>query len=157
MVINASDPLAGLAKIVREQNAAYVLGYAPAAEADEDNCHGLRVKVMRSGLTVRSRKAYCNAPPADPLAGKPIEKELETRINGSQPCTWSASALTTYFYTGRNLARVDLTMEIDPAPLRFEKQKGRMHAAVNLMAMAYAPGWLGYHAVQRYAGCQSGR
>jgi VWFA-related protein len=138
VVTNASDPLAGLRKIIREQNDSYVLGYVPAAESEEKNCHGLRVKVVRSGLTVRSRNAYCNAPPADSLAGKPIEKELETRINGPQPGTWSASALTPYFYTAPDLARVDLAMEIDPAPLRFEKQKGRMHAAVNIMGMAYA-------------------
>jgi VWFA-related protein len=138
VVTNASDPLAGLAKIIREQNDSYVLGYVPAAEGEEKSCHALRVKVVRTGLTVRSRNTYCNAPPADSLAGKPIEKELETRINGSQPGTWSASVLTPYFYTAPDLARVDLAMEIDPAPLPFEKQKGRIHAAVNIIGMAYA-------------------
>src|SRR6202789_648675 len=76
--LNPNDLTSGLEKIAREQNAYYLLGYAPV-DSKEGSCHTLKVKVERSGTTVRARSGFCNSTPSDPLVGKPIEKELETR------------------------------------------------------------------------------
>jgi len=137
VVTSASDPVAGVAKIAREQNEYYVLGYTPSANQEKD-CHSLRAKVERAGLLVRARTGYCNTKPSDALAGKPIEKELETRASGAQPGSWSASMQAPFFYVSPNLARVNLALDMDAAPLQFEKQRGKMHAAVNLLGMASA-------------------
>jgi VWFA-related protein len=137
VITSASDPVAGLARITKEQSEYYVVGYTPPSN-QEKNCHSLRVKVERGGVLVRARTGYCNAKSSDPLAGKPVEKELETRVSGAQSGSWNASLQAPFFYISPNLARVNLAVDMDTAPLQFEKQKGKMHAAVNLLGMAYA-------------------
>jgi VWFA-related protein len=136
VITSASDPVAGLARITKDQSEYYVLGYTPPPN-QEKNCHSLRVKLERSGFLVRARAGYCDARTSDPLAGKPIEKELETRLSGVQSGTWKASMQAPFFYVSPNLARVNLALDMETAPLQFEKQKGKMHAAVNLLGMAY--------------------
>ncbi len=136
VIANSNDLLGGMQKIAREQTEYYVLGYTPPA-SDEGSCHLLKVKVERSGTVARWRTGYCNGKPADMLAGKPEEKQLENRMTGSQPGTIAASMLAPYFYTSVNTARVNLAIEIPPNAVKFEKQKGKQHATVNVAGIAY--------------------
>jgi hypothetical protein len=142
--------LPGLENISREQDAYYLLGYAPT-DLKEGSCHTLKVKVERGGTNVRARSGFCNVPAADPIAGKPIEKELETRaasatttanIAGATNATVAASAGSIeapYFYTAPNEAQVHVAMDIPPATVNFEKVKGKYHADVNVLGIAYKP------------------
>src|SRR5271157_722861 len=136
VIVNSNDLLGGMQKIAKEQTEYYILGYTPAA-SEEGSCHVLKVKVERSGTVARWRSGYCNVKPADMLAGKPEEKQLESRITGSQPGTIAASMLAPYFYTSVNTARVNLAIEIPPNSIKFEKQKGKLHATVNVFGLAY--------------------
>jgi VWFA-related protein len=138
VIVNTNDLLAGLEKIAREQTQYYVLGYTPTISA-EGRCHALKVKVDRGGSIVRSRSGYCNVRPVDPLAGKPIEKDLESRANGSQAGNVSAAMALPFFYTSANTARVNLAMEIPSNSIRFEKEKGKQHSEVNVLGIAYKP------------------
>ena len=73
-----TNDLAGaFAKIGKEQNEYYLIGYTPP-DSPEGSCHKLRVKVDRGGTTVRARAGYCNARSNNVLAGSSIEKELES-------------------------------------------------------------------------------
>jgi hypothetical protein len=72
------------------------------------------------------------------LAGKPIEKELETRAAASA-ATGSGSLETPFFYTSANEARVTLAMEIPSNTIDFAKVKGKYHADVNVLGIAYRP------------------
>ena len=136
VILNSNDLLGGMQKIAKEQSEYYVLGYAPVA-SEEGSCHVLKVKVDRSGTIARWRSGYCNVKPTDLLAGKPEEKQMENRITGSQPGTIPASMLAPYFYTSVNTARVNLAIEIPPNTIKFEKQKGKLHADVNVFGLAY--------------------
>jgi VWFA-related protein len=136
VIVNSNDLLGGMQKIAREQTEYYVLGYAPPV-SEEGSCHVLKVKVERGGTVARWRTGYCNVKPTDMLAGKPEEKQMENRIAGSQPGTISASMLAPYFYTSVNTARVNLAIEIPPNNIKFEKQKGKLHATVNVFGLAY--------------------
>ena len=136
VIVNSNDLLGGMQKIAREQTEYYVLGYAPPP-SEEGICHTLKVKVERSGTVSRWRSGYCDVKPTDRLAGKPEEKQLENRIAGSQPGTIAASMLAPYFYTSVNTARVNLAIEIPPNTIRFEKDKGKQHATVNVVGVAY--------------------
>jgi hypothetical protein len=138
VIENGNDLLAGLQKIGQEQNQFYLLGYTPPA-ADEGSCHVLHVKVDRGGATVRSRTGYCNPRPLDQLKGNPIEKDLETRATASQAGDVTAVLQVPFFYTSPDVARVNIAMEIATQNLKFEKEKGRMHAAVNVLGIAYLP------------------
>jgi hypothetical protein len=71
------------------------------------------------------------------LAGKPEEKELESRATGSEAGNMSASLSAPFFYTGSNTARVNLAMEMPSDRIKFEKQKGKQHAVINVLGIAY--------------------
>ncbi len=137
-ILNTNDLLSGLDKIAREQNAYYLLGYAPQ-ESPEGACHTLKVKVDRGGANVRSRSGYCNVKPPDMLAGRPVEKTLEARAAASAPGNIGGTLEAPFFYTAPNSARVDLSMEIVSSAVEFAKVKGRYHSDVNVLGIAYKP------------------
>jgi VWFA-related protein len=137
-IFNTNDLLNGLQKIAAEQNEYYLLGFAPSDSA-EGSCHTLKVKVERSGTNVRARSGYCNVKPADALAGKPIEKELEAHASGAATNSAAGSLEAPFFYTASNEARVNLVMEIPPSSVEFNKTKGKYHADINVLGIAYRP------------------
>jgi VWFA-related protein len=137
-IYNTNDLLGGLDRIAREGDEFYVLGYVPQASA-EGSCHTLKVKLSRGGTDVRSRTGYCNARPADPLIGKPIEKQMEVQAAGSQAGSIHGAMQTPYFYSGPNVARVNLAMEVPGDALAFNKDKGKYHSTVNVLGIAYKP------------------
>lgn len=137
-IFNTNDLLGGLEKIAREGSEFYLLGYVPQSTL-EGSCHTLKLKLNRSGMNVRSRSGYCNAKPVDPLGGKPLEKQMELDATGGQPGTIHGTMQTPYFYTSPNVARVNLTMEIPSEALNFNKDKGKYHANVNVLGIAYKP------------------
>jgi hypothetical protein len=137
-IYNTNDFLGGLQRIAQEMNHFYVLGYAPPSSA-EGSCHTLRVKMNKGGMEVRSRTGYCNVRPTDPLEGKPIEKQMEAQAGGSAAGSIHASMQVPYFYTAPNVARVNLAMEIPGESIVFNKDKGKYHANVNVLGIAYKP------------------
>jgi VWFA-related protein len=138
VILNTNDLLGGMEKIAKELSEYYVLGYTPA-DTPEGSCHTLRVKVERGDTVVRSRSGYCNVKPADMLAGQPVEKQLENQANGTQSGSIAASIQTPYFYTSANTARVNLAMDIPAKSIKFEKVKGKQHATLNILGIAYKP------------------
>jgi VWFA-related protein len=146
-ILNTNDLLPGLEKIAREQSEYYLLGYSPA-DSPAGSCHTLKVKVERGGTNVRARSGFCNVQPSDPLAGKPIEKELESRASApvvAGGAAASAAALNAgslevpFFYTSPNEARVHLAMEVPTSSIEFDKVKGKYHADLNVLGIAYRP------------------
>jgi len=137
-IYNTNDLLGGLDRIAREGNEFYVLGYVPQASA-EGSCHTLKVKLSRGGTEVRSRTGYCNTRPADPLIGKPMEKQMEMQAAGNQAGSIHGTMQAPYFYSGPNVARVNLAMEVPGEALAFNKDKGKYHSNVNVLGIAYKP------------------
>ena len=135
-IFNTNDLLGGLEKIGREQNEFYILGYAPG-DSPEGSCHTLKVKMNHGGLNVRSRSGYCNVRTANVLEGKPLEKQLEAHANGSQAGSIRGVLEAPFFYTGPNTARVNLAMEIPSDSFQFNKEKGKYHASLNVLGIAY--------------------
>lgn len=137
-IYNTNDLLGGLQKIAQEMKQFYVLGYVPS-ESKEGSCHALKVKMNKGGMEVRSRSGYCNVRPVDPLEGKPLEKTMEAQASGTATGTIQAAMQAPYFYSGPNVARVNLSMEIPGEALMFNKDKGKYHANVNVLGIAYKP------------------
>ena len=135
-IYNTNDLLGGLQRIAEEMNQFYVLGYIPPAAA-EGSCHTLKVKTDKGGLEVRSRSGYCNVRSTNPLDGKPIEKQMEAQATGSAQGSIRASMEAPYFYSAPNIARVNLSMEIPGEAVVFNKDKGKYHANVNVLGIAY--------------------
>ena len=137
-IFNTNDLLGGLERIGKEQNEFYILGYIPP-DTPEGSCHTLKVKLNRGGMTVRSRTGYCNARVENPLEGKPVEKQLELRAAATQPGSIHGAIQTPYFYTAPNIARVNLALEIPSESFNFNKEKGKYHANLNVLGIAYKP------------------
>jgi VWFA-related protein len=138
LVRDSGELPAGLQQIGEEQTEYYVLSYTPP-ESKEGSCHALRVKVDRGGATVRARSSYCAAKPPDLITGTPAAKDLESRAAGTEAGNLRASIQLPYFYSSPSVARVHLAMEIAPNGLKFENQRGKLHAEVNLLGTATAP------------------
>jgi VWFA-related protein len=138
VILNTNDLLGGMQRIANDQAHYYLLGYKPP-ESAEGSCHELKVKVERGGTNVRARSGYCNARPLDLLAGSSVEKDLETRATGGLPGNVTASMQAPFFYTSPNQARVNLAVDIPSAALKFEKVKGKQHATINVLGIAYKP------------------
>jgi VWFA-related protein len=137
-IFNTNDLLGGLERIGKEQNEFYILGYVPP-DTPEGSCHTLKVKLDRGGTIVRSRSGYCNARVENPLDGKPVEKQLELRAAATQPGSIRGAIQTPYFYTAPNVARVNLALEIPADAFTFNKEKGKYHANLNVLGIAYNP------------------
>jgi VWFA-related protein len=137
VIRNASDLLSGLQTIAAEQDEYYVLTFTPP-ESKEGSCHTLRVKVDRSATTVRARTGYCTTKPQDLLAGTTAGKNLEKRAAETAGGNLAASLALAYFYVSPNVARVHAAMEIPAGALRFENQKGKRHAEIDVLGIAAA-------------------
>lgn len=137
-ILNTNDLLSGLDKIAHEQDEYYLLGFAPQ-ESPEGSCHVLRVKVERGGTEVRARSGYCNVKPADVLQGQPVEKHMEELAAGTAAGVMGGTMQATYLIAAANQARVDVAMEVPSASVNFEKDKGKFHADVNVLGIAYRP------------------
>ncbi len=135
VIANTNDLVTGLQKIAAEQNQYYLLGYTPAAMPD-GTCHSLKVKVDRGDTIVRSRSGYCSSKPLDMLAGNPLQKQLEALATGSKSGTVQTSLTAPFFYTGPNVARVNLTMAIPPDSMKIERRDGKYFALANVLGMA---------------------
>jgi VWFA-related protein len=138
VIVNTNDLLGGLEKIGKELNEHYLLGYTPP-ETEEGSCHSLKVKVDRGGTSVRARSGYCNAKLKDVLQQTPTETTLESKITSSTPGTLSSQMQTSFFYTSANLARVEVALDLPPDAMKFDKEKGKPHAEVNVLGIAYKP------------------
>jgi VWFA-related protein len=138
-IFNTNDLLGGLERIAREENEFYLLGYVPA-EAKEGSCHTLKVKLEHvGGMHIRSRTGYCVAPPENILAGTDVEKQLEAHAKESNSGSIHAQLADPYFYSGPNVARVDVAMDIPSKNFHFEKEKGKYQANLNILGIAYNP------------------
>ncbi len=135
VIHDTNDLAGGLDKIGKELNEHYVLGYSPD-DSEEGSCHSLQVKVDRGGTTVRARTGYCNVRPRDLLAGNPIEKTLEARAASAQAGNIPGTMQLPFFYTGTNLARVNVDMNIPSDSVKFAKEKGKFHADLNILGIA---------------------
>jgi VWFA-related protein len=138
VIHETNDLIGGMDRIGKDQNEYYVLGYTPPDTA-EGSCHTLKVKVDRGGTEVRARTGYCNSKPQDLLAGNATEKSLEARALAGQAGDVTASMQLPFFYTSPNVARVNVAMEMATGDLKFEKEKGKLHASVNVLGLAYLP------------------
>ncbi|MGA8765878.1 MAG: hypothetical protein WB559_02570, partial [Candidatus Acidiferrales bacterium] len=137
-ILNSNDLLGGLAKIAHEQDEYYFLGYAPP-DLPEGACHSLRVKMEHGGLQVRARSGYCTAKSKDMLAGKPAGTDLESRLAAGDKGSIGGTLEAPFFYTSPNEARVNVAMEFPAASVDFSKDKGKYHADMKILGIAYRP------------------
>ena len=137
LITNTDDVLSRLEKLGKEQEEYYMLGYTPSKSAGPGACHALKVRLEKSGDTVRSRSAYCEAVAYDSLSAMPAEGNLEAKLNASAtPTVTGAVMQTAFFYTAADTARVHLALEIPPGAIKFTQDNGKFRAALNVQGIA---------------------
>src|SRR2546429_9446584 len=57
-IVNRNDLATGMAQIVRDTSAYYLLGYNSTQAPSDGKFHEIKVRVKRPGLQLRSRKGY---------------------------------------------------------------------------------------------------
>jgi len=133
-----NDLSTSLGEIAQEQDWYYLLSYTPSETSPEGSCHSLRVKVDRSGVDVRARKAYCTTTPS-PLSGLEAQgSDVEARAAQSKT-TIAAKMQLPWFYSSPASARVHLAMDIDPSTIQFKKEKGKLRAQLTFAGDARLP------------------
>jgi VWFA-related protein len=138
VILNTNDLLGGMQKIAKEMNEFYLLGYTPPAGEDgKETCHTIRVKVDKGGSAVRARSGYCTAKLKDVLAQTSTEKTLESHASATQPGNVSVGMQSPYFFTGANVARVNVALDFPSDAMKFEKEKGKMRSTLNVLGVAY--------------------
>ncbi|HTW67173.1 MAG TPA: VWA domain-containing protein [Bryobacteraceae bacterium] len=127
-----------LQKVAAGQSQYYVLSYTPP-DSKEGVCHALRLKVDRKHIDVHARSSYCTGKPQDLLAESRIEQDLEKRAT-AQTARDAANAAfglqAPFFYAGSGVAQVHVAMDIPAGALKFERQKGKLRAELNLLGIA---------------------
>jgi VWFA-related protein len=135
VIVNTNDMLGGLEKIGKEMNEFYLIGYTPP-ESKEGDCHTLNVKVDKGGDKVRARSGYCVAKSKDVLTKTTTEQTLENRAAAPGAGTVAATMQVPFFFTQPNVARVNVAMEISPAEVKIDKDKGKFHGVINILGIA---------------------
>ncbi len=138
VILNTNDLLGGMQKIAKEMNEFYLIGYTPPhGEDGKETCHSIRVKVDKGGSQVRARSGYCTAKLKDVLAQTSTEKTLEGQAAAAQPGNVAVGMQAPYFFTGSNVARVNVALEFPSDAVKFEKDKGKMRSTLNVLGVAY--------------------
>ena len=135
VIRNSSELPSGLQKIGKEQEAYYLVSYTPP-ESPEGSCHALKVKLDRSGLTLRARSSYCTGKAQELISSNATDKDLEKRAVSESAGSISASMRLPFFYTDSGAVRVDLAMEFPTDGVKFEHRKSALHADVNILGIA---------------------
>jgi hypothetical protein len=136
-IFNTNDFLQGLQKVSKEMSEYYNLGYAPPSETHDGSYHKIKVKVERSGISVRYRTGYFDIKSPDLLVGKPEGKVLEDHVASAQAGDIPVSLSAPYFYVEPGVARVNLALSVPGSAIDFDKVKGGFHSSVNVLGIAY--------------------
>lgn len=137
LVMN-NDLSASLGLIAQEQDWYYLLSYTPSEDSPEGSCHNLRVKVDRSGVDVRARKAYCTTTPSALSGLKAQGADIEARAAHSAT-TLAARMQLPWFYSSPAIARVHLAIDLDLSAIKFKKEKGKLRAELTFAGAALLP------------------
>jgi VWFA-related protein len=127
-----------LGKIALEQDRYYLLTYSPAIDSPEGKCHELNVKVDRRNVDVRSRQGYCTSKPENAIPGKIAGEDLK-KSAAAQADTGNIRMQLPWFYSGPNLARVRMSLDIVPAAMKLQTDKGRFHGDYEIVGVARKP------------------
>jgi VWFA-related protein len=79
-VLNQNDFRTGFRRILDDNSSYYVLGYYPTNEKRDGRFRNIQVKVLKPGLTVRTRRGYVS-----PLPDKKEDASKAAKAGGSSP------------------------------------------------------------------------
>ena len=136
-IVNTNDLVGGMQQVSEEMNESYILGYIPPNPTHDGRYHKIHVKVDRTGTEVRARDGYFDLKSPDLLAGKPEGTALEARATSFEAGNIPLTLTAPYFYVQPGVALINLALSVPGSSLDFGKEKGALHAQVNVLGIAY--------------------
>ena len=142
-----------LAQALEDQSSYYLLGYNPGKESFDRKFHEIEVRVLRPGLSVRSRTGYSG------VEDRPDRRELEIAerrmvraLLGPFQANDLHTRLTATFRSDGNKPRVTSQLWIDGADLKFERlEDGKFHTEIEVWVASFDPrGAMQEHAERGY-------
>jgi VWFA-related protein len=121
-IVNRNDLAAGLAQVVRDASAYYLIGYTTQAAPQDGKFHNITVRVKRRGVDVRARKGYWAATVADAVrAATPAPeapKAIQTALASIATSVQSGKYVRTWIGTARaDNGKTRVTLVWEPLPL----------------------------------------
>jgi hypothetical protein len=120
-IVNRNDLAAGLAQVVRDSSAYYLLGYTSQAAPTDGKFHEITVRVKRRGVDVRARKGYWAATVADTVkAATPTaepDKAVQNALASISTSVQSGKYVRTWIGTERAAnGKTRVTLVWEPLP-----------------------------------------
>jgi VWFA-related protein len=119
-IVNRNDLAGGMAQIVRDTSAYYLLGYNSTQAPTDGKFHEIKVRVTRPGVQVRARKGYwavTNEDVARALAPKAdTPKPVDTALASISAPAAAHNVITTWIGTSRGAeGKTKVTLVWEPA------------------------------------------
>jgi len=139
--INRNDFKNVFERIVQENSAYYLLGYAPPSMKRNGKFHKIAVKVKRPGLRVRARKGYAaprgKAPAEKPLPANASSPAMREAMNSPVPVAGLPMRVFAGAFKGpAPNASVALAVEMEASDFKFTDKDGQ---ASNTLEVSFTP------------------
>jgi VWFA-related protein len=136
-----NDIKGALVQALNDESSYYLLGYNPGPGSFDRRFHKIEVKVLRPGLTARSRTGYIGA---DPVQHGPVLEPVERRIVRSLMSAFRTSdirtRLSSFFRNGGAGPHVESSLIVDVNDLRFDPgPDGKSHAQIEVLVANFDP------------------
>lgn len=127
-VLNQNDFRTGFGRILDDNSRYYVLGYYSTNEKRDGRFRNVSVKLLKPGLTVRTRKGYVAAkgkPEASKSAAAGTSTELRDALESPIPISGlTISAFAAPFRGPAPKDAIDIAIEVDGRKLAFKNENG---------------------------------
>jgi hypothetical protein len=120
-IVNRNDLASGMAQIVRDSSAYYLIGYTSQAAPTDGKFHEISVRVKRRGVDVRARRGYWAATVADTVrAAAPapeVDKGVQQALASISTSVQAGKYVRTWIGTERaENGRTRVTLVWEPLP-----------------------------------------
>ena len=144
-IVNRNDLATGMAQIVRDSSAYYLLGYNSSLERADGKFHEIKVTVKRPGVQVRARKGYWALTTEDiarALAPRvePPPKAVDTALASISAPAAAHNTIRTWIGTSRGEnGKTKVTFVWEPTPRVAGDRDGRSETPARVMVTAVGP------------------
>lgn len=143
-IINRNDLAGGMAQIVRDTSAYYLLGYNSTQAPSDGKFHEIKVRINRPGVQVRARRGYWALTTEDiarALAPRPeLPKGVETALASISAPAAAHNVIRTWIGTSRGAnGKTKVTFVWEPAPKVAGDRTARSESPTRVMITAVGP------------------
>jgi VWFA-related protein len=143
-ILNRNDLATGMAQIVRDTSAYYLLGYSSTESSADGKFHEIKVQVKRPGIQVRARKGYWALTTEDVarvVAPKvEVPKGVENALSSISAPAAAHNTIRTWIGTSRGAnGKTKVTFVWEPTPKVAGDRDARSETPARVMVTAVGP------------------